>query len=239
MSEKLKIDPFLNKETLFTIVKDMERRWGLSLVSFLPTVVHDNVELLQKEISKLVYGDVLPNDPSIEFYGPTQLHCTHLTLTRSNAWGPVKEKKFVKYGHDLFESFEIIQNITSHIQFINVRLEILEMSHDGLGIILIGTASDDISKQNRTFLLENLNNELPKNFNLSRRSLDNTDFSKYHKFHCRIGFLKRPIKNYNIFAENVHTMEFKPISFSINEVAIVHHQYRSLLLPHRGSFYFL
>ena len=111
------------------------------------------------------------------------------------------------------------------------------MSHDGLGIILIGTCSDDVSIKNRKVLLENLNETLPNAFNLSMRKW-NTDSSRHHALHCQIGFLKRPIENYRIFVKRVHAMEFTPISFTIKEVTVVHHRYRSLMPPHQGEFSF-
>ena len=236
-AEISKIDPFSKRDTLLTIVKNIEKRWGLSLISFLPLDAQQHVKSLQDKISNFPYVTKPPVDPNTEFYGLSHLHCTHLTLRRSNVWGPVRAQDFVKPGHDLFELFEIVNGITSQIQFIRVRLDTLQMSHDGLGIILIGTCGDDVSTKNRGVLLESLNNACPKAFSLSVRNW-NSNPSKYHAFHCRIGFLKRPIENYNIFAKRVHTMKFTPISFTIKDVTIVHHRYRSLMPPHQGEFSF-
>ncbi len=230
-------EPFSKIDSWFTTIKDMEKRWGLSLVSFLPLEAQQEVKSLKNKISNFPGVAKPPSDPNIEFYGLSHLHCTHLTLKRSNGWWPLKTQDFVKSGHDLFELFEIVNNITSQVSFIKVGLDTLQMSPDGLGIVLVGMCSDDASAKSRKVLLENLNNVLPKAFKLSVRSWD-IDPLKYHALHCRIGFLKRPIDNYHIFAENVHAMEFTPISFLIKEVAIVHHQYRSLLYPHQGEFLF-
>lgn len=233
------IDPFSRRETLLTLVKDMEKRWGLSLVSFLPQPTQECVALLQKEISRLAYTNAYPLDPSIELYGLPHLHCTHLTLARSNAWGPIMAQDFVKPGHHLIELFEIIQANTSEIPTINVKLNALRMSPDGLGLILVGRCADadGASANGRRRLLEKLNEDLPRAFNLSRRSRDR-DRSRYDRLHCRLGFLKRPIEDYAVFAEEVRRIAFAPISVAIREVTLVHHRYRSLLGPSEGEFRF-
>jgi len=239
MSEKSKGAPFSKKETLFPIVKDMERRWGLTLASFLPPDAQEQVESLQEKVKKIAYGNTRPADPSIEpsieFYKPSHLHCTHYTLTRSNAWGRVRIQDFVKSGHNLFELFEIINEITTQIPFINVLFSTLMFSFEGIGIALLGECSDVASVENRRKLLGYLNGHLKGAFNIDPRSWDR-DPSKYHLLHCQIGFLKRPIENFDIFAEKVCTMDFDPITFTVTDVAIVHHLYRSLSAPPEGVF---
>ncbi len=236
VTEISKIDPFSNADTLLTIVKDMERRWGLTLVSFLPASAQERVALLQKRISRLAYRDVRPGNPSIEFYQHSHLHCTHVTLKRSSAWGPVMERSFVREGHNLLELFKIIHRITSQIPFISVEFDTLQMSPDGLGIVLVGRCSDDESTEFRGLLLDGLNNALSEGFILDRRPWD-TDPSKYHMLHCRIAFLKRPLENYEKFTEHV-LAEKLHIRFVMKEIHLIHHQYRSLLPPHQGEFTF-
>ncbi len=230
-------DPFSKKKTLQAIVKNMEKRWGLTLVSFLPPGAQKCVASLQREISNLAYGAASPCDPFIEFYGLSHLHSTHLTLRRSDGWGPVKEQDFVKAGHRLSELFEIIQGISSQVTVIRLKLDRLRMSPDGLGFILVGKTSDDKSAETRAFLLATLNRDLPRAFNLSRRHWD-TDASKYPKVHCRIGFLKRPVENYEGLAQSVEGISFSPIRFTIKEIAIIHHRDRSLRPPHAGDYSF-
>lgn len=239
MSEKSKGAPFSKKETLFAIVKDMERRWGLTLASFLPPDAQEQVESLQEKVKKIAYGNTRPADPSIEpsieFYKPSHLHCTHYTLTRSNAWGRVRIQDFVKSGHNLFELFEIINEITTKIPFINVKLDTLKVSLEGVGIILLGECCDVASVGNRGELLRHLNGHIEGAFKQEPRSWDR-DPSKYHRLHCQIGFLKRPIENFDIFAKKVRAIDFDPITFTVKEVTIVHHRYRSLSAPHEGFF---
>lgn len=232
-------DALSNIDNPSTIVKDLEKRWGLTLVSFLPSEAQERIVLLQTELSKLVYKRDEHNkrggEPVVDFYKSSQLHCTHLTLTRSNAWGPVQMSEFVKPGYSLFDLFKKVRHIASQITYINVKIDSIRMSSDGLGIILLGKCSDNESVRNRRLLLEYLNDNLSKTFNLSRRKWD-TDPSQYNKIHCRIGFVKRKIDRYDSFINDIATMALASIEFTFKDIAIIHHQYRSLYPPHQGIF---
>ncbi len=238
-------DPFasyVSEATLSAIVKNMERRWGLTLVSFFPPEVQEYVVQLQHKVSKLFGGhgkdSIRRGRLYIEFYQPQQFHCTHLTLTRSDPSGPVKAETFLKEKNCLFELFRIIHSITSQTQPIKVVFDRLTMAHDGLGIILLGECADEDSIGCRQTLLENLNQNLPKFFSLSRRSWD-IDPSKYHKLHSSLGYLKRsPPQGYITFADDIKRIGFDPLSFAFKDVTLVHHSYRTLAFPQEGSITF-
>lgn len=233
----LKIDPFAKIDAWLTTIKDLEKRWGLSAVSFLPLIAQKQVKSLQDKISMLPFLPKPPDDPILEFYETSHLHCTHFTLKRSNGWGMIKVQDFVKPQHTLFELFEIINKITSSIQPFKVKLDALKLSRDGLGIILTGACINSKSVKHRQILLVECNKELPKCFDISPRSWDR-DSSKFHELHCRIGFLKRPFNDYKNDINNLLQLgnDFLPISFTIENISIVHHQYRSLKPPQVGEF---
>lgn len=235
-------DPFVSGEALSTIVKDLERRWGLTLVSFLPPAAQERIVQLQDEISNRLggCGDASARQGGLylEFYQPSHLHCTHLTLTRSDPREPVRAERLVKAGHSLFELFRIVHHATSRIQPIKVELDILRITYDGLGILLLGKCADEDAGRNREFLLGTLNQALPDVLDLSRRSWD-TDSSRYREMHCRFGFLKRALpQGYDAFVDEIQGIEFAPLAFVMEGITLVHHRYRSLAFPQEGSFHF-
>jgi len=238
-------DPFasyVSEATLCAIVKNMERRWGLALVSFFTPEAQERVVLLQHEISKL-WGEcgkdsIRRGRLYIEFYQPQQFHCTHLTLARSDPSGPIRAETFLKENRRLFDLFGIIHGITSQIQPIRVVFDRLTMAYDGLGIVLLGECADEDSIRYRQTLLANLNQILPEFFSLSRRSWD-TDSSKYRKLHSSLGVLKRPPPQGHVtFADDIKRIDFDPLSFAFEDVTLVHHTYRTLAFPQEGSITF-
>lgn len=233
-------DPFFSGEALPTIVKNMERRWGLTLVSFLPPEAQDNVVTLQDEISKLCegYSTIRKKQGSwyFEFYQARYLHCTHLTLTRSVPLGPVEAGDFVRPGHCLSELLRTIHDITSEMEPIKAELRTLVISRSGIEIVLLGKCADD-SVASRTLLLKDLNETLPCSFKLSRRSWD-ADPSEYSSLHCCLGFLKRPVpQGHTEFVSGIRSIEFEPFSFTLENIELVHHRYRSLSSS-EGTFIF-
>lgn len=233
-------DPFFSGEALPTIVKNMERRWGLTLVSFLPPEAQDNVVTLQGEISKLCEGcsNVRKRRGSwfFEFYQARHLHCTHLTLTRSTPLGPVKAGDFVRPNHNLSDLLKTIHDITSHVKPIKAELHTLVMSPSGIEIVLLGKCADD-SVESRTSLLKNLNETLPNSFKLSRRSWG-ADPSEYSNLHCCLGFLKRPVpQGHAEFVSGIRSIEFEHFSFTLESIELLHHRYRSISCS-EGKFIF-
>ena len=239
-------DPFApdaSGATLSAIVKNLERRWGVTLVSFLPeTQEQVHAVQLQREISKLWNGQAEDSMRQgrlyIEFYEPHHFHCTHFTLTRSDPSGPVKADSFTKEDHRQFELFEIIHGATSQTQPIEVAFDRLSIAHDRLGIVLFGECVGEDAARYRRTLLENLNSALPASFNLSPRPWDK-DHSEFHKLHCSLGYLKRPVpQGYSAFVDEIKRIEFAPLSFTLEDVALVHHRYRTLAPPQEGGITF-
>ncbi len=92
-------DPFLtyiSSETTNWIMRFLERRWGLALVSFLPLDAQQWLVQLQHEISRLIVGeqDNEFNDSRtyIEYHNPEQFHCTHFVLARKRLINPFFRK---------------------------------------------------------------------------------------------------------------------------------------------------
>ena len=234
-------NPFMSQEALLAIVKNLEKRWGLSLVSFLPVDAQEAITRIQAEISKatdLSASAAEQDDPYIEFYDRYQLHSTHLTLTRSSSHGPVKASHLVKSGHHLFELFEVIQGVVSRIGSLKVKLDSLEMTYDGIGFLLLGRCVSEESGQQRELLLQTLNQVLPHAFHLSRRPWDTAEY-EYRNLGCRIGFLKRPPpQGYSAFVKHIGDIKTNPITFELESITLVHHRYRTLAFPQEGSFEF-
>jgi len=218
-------------------VKDLERRWGLTLVSFVPSRSAAPLLRLQQRVQNMLdrHLHVRPDEPVVEFYDLEQLHCTQLTLTRSSAWGPVRLADFVKPGIDPQELSNILVRETEELGDITVRLDRLVLSGDGF--LLLGSCADEDSVGRRFRLLERLNAQLPRCFNLSRRPWD-TDPAQHGRVHMRLGFAKRPCSDYESLVAEVARSSIDPITLSFADVVLVHHRYRSLLAPHAGSLRF-
>lgn len=217
--------------------RDLERRWGLTLVSFVPGGSAAPLVRLQQHIQKVVNGHLVlgADEPLVEFYSVEQLHCTHLTLTRSSAWGPVGLAEFVKPGIDPQQLCDIVARETQGVGAIMVRLDRLDFSDNGFQ--LVGGCADEDSVRRRRRLLERLNTQLPVCFNLSRRAWD-TDPARHEFVHMRLGFMKRPCHDDDSLAADVARLVIDPITLGFAEVTLVHHRYRSLRAPHAGSLRF-
>src|SRR4051812_40981482 len=116
-----------------TAVKDLERRWGLTLVSFVPGRSAAPLLRVQQLVRKMLDRPpvVGPDEPLVEFYDVEQLHCTQLTLTRSSARGPVRLAEFVKPGVDPQRLCDILARATGGLGAITVRLDRLVLSDNG------------------------------------------------------------------------------------------------------------
>jgi hypothetical protein len=227
---------------LAAVVKNLEKRWGLTLASFLPLGAHGRILQLQREISRLIVADSAPSLRQgrfyIEFYEPQHFHCTHLTLTRSDPSGPVRVKGFVKESHTLFELFRMIKEVTSRIGPLKAQLNRLTMKYGEFGIVLLGECVGKDSISYRRTLIELLNEALPKAFNISPRSWD-ADPSKFPQLHSALGYVKRPVPNgYDALIDQIKHIEFDPILFTLESITLVHHRHRSLAVPQQGSVTF-
>lgn len=217
--------------------KDLERRWGLTLVSSAPGGSAEPILRLQQLVQKLLdrYPAVAPHEPLAEFYDVEQLHCTHLTLTRSSASGPVRLADFMKPGTDPQQLCDILARETAGLGAITARLDRLELSDNGFQ--MLGSCADEDSVRRRFRLLERLNAQLPHYFQLSRRAWD-TDPARHGFVHMRLGFMKRPCDGYDSLVADVAGLTFDPITLTFADVTLVHHRYRSLRGPHAGSLRF-
>jgi hypothetical protein len=226
-----------NEFSALDAVKDLERRWGLTLVSFVPAAAAAPLLRVQQLVQKMLdrHLDVPPDGPLVEFYDREQLHSTHLTLTRSNASGPVRLADFVKADVDPQQLCDILASETEELGDITVRLDRLVLSDNGFQ--LLGSCADEDSMGRRFRLLERLNTQLPRYVNLSRRAWD-TDPARHGSVHVRLGFVKRPISEYESLAAEVAGSSIDPITITFADVTLVHHRYRSLRAPHAGSLRF-
>lgn len=214
------------------VARDLERRWGLTLVSFVPSGSVAPFLRLQQLVRPLVEG---ADEPLAEFYDAEQLHCTHLTLTRSSAWGPVRLADFVKPGVDPRRLFDILARETRELGTITITLDRLDLSDNGFQVR--GRCADEDSLGRRFRLLERLNAQLPRYFELSRRAWD-TDPARHGLVHIRLGFMKRPCDDYDSLVAAVAALPFEPITLGFADVTLVHHRYRTLRPPHAGALRF-
>ncbi|MDY6989535.1 MAG: hypothetical protein SWQ30_15925 [Thermodesulfobacteriota bacterium] len=237
-------DPFakIDPKVFLEIIKNLEKRWGLTLVSFLPAPAQERIFQLQYEISKLWNGqgeDAMREvRPYVVFHEAGNLHCTHLTLARSTPKGPIKRAAFVREGHHLSELFTQIHRITSEIECINVVLSGMRISSGDLGIVLLGKCSENISANYRRRLLAELNRTLPGSFDVGFRSWD-SDSSSFHILHCALGYLKRPrAEQQKVLLKHIENIRFAPINVCLDSISVIHHRYRSLAYPQEGEVRF-
>jgi hypothetical protein len=222
-----KSDPFVSK-AFVNVLKYMEVRWGLTLVSFIPSNAHEKIVSLQKGISyrwnKCTDTKSTLRNFYFEFYHPSHFHCTHFTLKRSTPCGPIKTTSLVKKNYKIIELFNIISEAVSKIKAIEVELDRLTLSSgDGVGLILLGQCANQGSVDRRSSLLTDLNSALPKYFDLNTRKWD-SEPSKFHELHSCTGFQKRRLPHeYEYFAEEIKKIISDPISFTLEEVTLVHH----------------
>jgi hypothetical protein len=218
----------------FAAAKDLERRWGLTLVSFAPPGSAGPLLRLQDRV-RTALDRRQSDEPVVEFYDAAQLHCTHLTLTRSSARGPVRLADFVRPGIDPQRLCDILARETENLGAITVTLDRLVVSDNGFQ--LVGACADEDSARRRSGLLERLNARLPGDFNLGRRAWD-TDPGRHRFVHMRLGFLKRPCRDFASLVAEVAGVSLEPVTLSFAEVVLVHHRYRSLRGPHAGALRF-
>jgi hypothetical protein len=218
-------------------VKDLERRWGLTLVSFVPRGSAAPLLRVQQLVQEMLerHLGVRPAEPLLEFYDVEQLHSTQLTLTRSSARGPVRQADFVKSGVDPQQLCDILARETEGLGTITVRLDRLTLSDNGFQ--LVGRCADEDSAERRCRLLERLNGQLSGRFNLGRRAWD-TDPARYRFVHLRLAFVKRPCRDYESLVAEVARSAIDPITLTFADVTLVHHRYRSLRAPHAGTLRF-
>lgn len=229
-------DPFADLRAAFdATVRDFERRWGLTLVSFLPSDEAPKVKSLQATISRVLDG--LPQsqqaEPTIEYYDTDHLHCTHMTLRRSSAWGPVREVDLVREDASFSDFFHLLRDTSLALEPITIVLDKLDVNASGLGLLLIGRTDDQTPAGARERLLSRLNADLPRILNLSIRPGDDNP-ANFHEVHCRLGFFKRPIQNHVSFVEQLREATFRPMRVQLESIALVHHRNRMLRPPHQG-----
>ena len=236
-------DPFTSGEACPILIKQLERRWGVSLVSMLPPDAQSFCVDLQRRIAgALEDGGDRESGPSctyVDFYEGGQLHTTHRTFVRSRASGPIRSSEFVRPGHGLESLHSILGSVVAELVPFRVAFTGLRMSPDGVGVILIGGCVGEASERDRRTLLGKLNARLPNHFKDTPRDWD-TDPSKYHSIHTAIGYLKRPTpEGYERTTERMLACWGKPFEFTLLTMMVVHHRYRSLIPPHEGHATFL
>lgn len=226
------------RSALEAVVKNLEPRWGLTLVSFLPPAAHRRLLVLQGELARrwqpIPETERRKSDPAFSFYGPEHFHITHLTLRRSNAWGPVTLAEFVRPERGLYELFERVAEATGAIQPLTVVLDRLVLGRDGLSLVLLGYCAGEQSKGWRVALLGELNRSLREPFFVESRSWDDEP-EQYHRVHCALGILKRPPGPYAAFRDYLARLTFEPVVGTLDTVSLVHHRFRSLAPPQEGQ----
>lgn len=223
-------------------IKNLERRWGVTLVSFLSPELHPPIRQLQADIAAAV--DDADDSPVrsarhyIEFAALEQLHCTHLTLVRSDPAGPVRNTDFVRPGHGLFELFEVIQRVTSQVPPIDVELSKPSVDIRDACVSLVGSCADEAADRSRRKLMRELVRALPDRFSTSMREWD-TDPTRFHRLHCTLGCLKRMTPGgFPAFARRICNLPFNAINFTLSNVSLIHHRYRTLAFPQEGMVTF-
>jgi len=224
-----------------TLIKSLERRWGLTTVTFLPQPAHRAYEEVCRDLPGLWSDDT--TDPvrdgraRIEFPDPEQLHCTHLTLTRSDPAGPVQSADFLKPGHTLEEVLETIRSVTRDLEPFDVAFDRLAIGRNRLTIIALGQCIDSSAMETRTRLITGLLEQLRRICNLAPRDRDQ-DPSAYRTVHSSWGIVKRsPPGGMDAFARRLAEVNLD-VRCRFAQISLVHHRHRSLLFPQQGHVVF-
>jgi len=229
-----------DKPVLDEIIKNLERRWGLTLASFLPPEAQACMQVWQMAIARL-WGEgdavIRRSREWIEYADSMQLHCTQCTLTRSDPGGPVSAAVFIKPGRQLQDVLHAIDDITSQIAPFKVVLTRLALN--GAIFTAWGETIDEPARKQREQLLRGFAKHLPDYCNVRMREWD-TDSAKYGDIHCSIAALKRqPPQEYQSLVNNVAGIAgLQCDPFTIAGVTLVHHRMRTLAFPQQGSWYF-
>lgn len=231
-------DRFATGDALGVLVKQLEKRWGLALVSFLAPEAGSHLHRIQEQIARAL----LPTSKNairdinhyVDLYGVGHLHCTHLTLARSDPKGPVLLGDFVKPGHILDELFCILRDLALTTPPIDATLTKLKLRSEGLALVLFGKCSDGSAPVRRQ-LIKSLLDQLPKGFNADPRKWE-SDLSKCGNIHCCLGYIKRPLDEVDAALEaKIEGIQFKPVQLQFDNLTLVHYKRRSLVEPHEGS----
>jgi len=163
------------------------------------------------------------------------MHTTHYTLTRSSAWGPLRAAEFFTERYRAADLFSAINHVTSRTAPLEVRLDRITITHDRLGVIMLGECTDQDAC--RAFMA-GLNTALADKFHISPRSAD-TDPARFHQRHLTLAYLRRSPGDYAAFCSDIkQEITFRPVSYTVKTVTLVHHRFRSLAPPQEGSFTF-
>ncbi len=229
----------LGEAVLGAIVKNLELRWGLSLVSFAPEEAHDSLVDLQRRLGELgsgrSTGDLRCGRPWISLHGRDHFHCTHMTLRRSDPAGPIQEADFVREGHRLSDLLDQIHQVTRAHEPIEVQFDRARIGSDGLGLVLFGRTRGQASLDSRHAVMKRIG-DLGTLIDIQGRSYDRDDPGKVH---LALGFLKRmPQVGALRFTEVVEALDVR-LRFTLRTLSLVHHRQRSLKPPQQGEVRFL
>jgi hypothetical protein len=228
------ISPEQGAPNLEDVVRDLERRWGLCLVSFLPAGARLAVDAMQRRVRALLGAEAGGPEPPLEFYDLDHLHCTHFTFRRASAGGPVKGADVLGHRQTDIDAFvRTIVEAVAETSALPARLDHLSMGRDGRSLTLLGQCVAGPSSDARHRMLSTLYERLTPNFNLQPRPHDAKP-DEYHKLQVRFAFLKRALQDYASFRRQYCPMQFEPIEFALDTAAIVHHRNRLLRPPQEG-----
>ncbi len=209
------------------ILKNSEPRWGLTLVSFL---AGETVQALRS----LVLAGLGARAAPVTFAAPGQAHTTHLSLTRSQPEGPVRLGQLLLPGGELYALYEAVRRVTAGASPFRGQFTTLQVAADGVGLVLKGE-STDLQTDLQRGKLQALPQTLAAAIQVEQKWPPQPG-----TFHCTLGTLREPLspEAYPQFIRAVGTLAFAPVGFVLEEVVLVHHQYRTLRPPQLGRVAF-
>jgi len=230
------LEDYFSSHTVDWTLQFLERRWGLTLVSFLALKAQEPLFRLQQDIAKTVVGkednQLLTSREYVEFHDIEHIHGTHFVLTESQPNGPVRVSDTIR--GDPLQMLLQIEKAAADVGPIEVEATRLEIFN--VFILLCGECVD--VNKNRQKLLTELNRTLMGTFGVKPRPFEN-DPGKFGEMHFTLGVIKRsPPKGYSDLKERLNEIPIEKTRFTLDRMSLVHHRHNSLKPPHEGIINF-
>ncbi|MBR8843421.1 MULTISPECIES: hypothetical protein [unclassified Pseudoalteromonas] len=223
-------------DSVENIIQNLEKRWGLSIASFLQ---REDISKVQSEVNRFFeyLGGLSKSISSdrmkyFEFLSPEQLHVTHITLCRSSPTGPIQKEKLLTPGHSIKEIAQKVSDASTNIDGIKVCMDRLGVSEDGTDLFVEGRLISTTSTYHDKFI-QPVSNSFDS---ISRLRSRKPKIEENHiLLHCTVAFLKRKLPfSYEKYLKSINSYSFDCFEINLNNICLVHHRYRSFMKPHEG-----
>ena len=228
------LNDFLGLPELTAVTKNLEVRWGLSVVSFAPDSMTAPIVDLQRRLLAPTSSTRRDIRPWVSLHGPSHFHCTHATLRRSNPEGPVRLIDLAPGRSRLCDLLAAISEAARECEKIDVCFDRVCVGSDGLGLVLLGRTANNSSTIGRRAIMKSIADQRGV-FSIEGRGYDREDPSNVH---MAVGFIKQqPPGGLEKLASSLDEQSLD-LRVTFDNCTIVHHRRRSLEPPQEGSLCF-